>query len=49
MQDCEVAMEIDTEDQGDQSLARNLLPRENKQICSRNATSRYSPKDNYTK
>jgi len=33
-QDCEVAMEIDTEDQGDQSLARNLLPRENKQICS---------------
>ena len=27
-------MEIDAEDQGDQSLARNLLPRENKQICS---------------
>lgn len=27
-------MEIDTEDQGDSSLARNLLPRENKQICS---------------
>ena len=34
IQDCEAAMEIDTEDQGDSSLARNLLPRENKQICS---------------
>ena len=34
VQDSEVAMEIDREDEGDRSLARNPLPRENKQICS---------------